>query len=142
MPPTSHVRQAIRYYDAEDPSRLLRALIDHSGWIVASSVMVEHFGVNYAQVIFGKFGEKNFMPPGPLCVYTDLEAAETAYRAAALRREYRDALERWKALPFWQRLRTRRPEPPAGAVGAAGVEAKAKTQQPPGAASPRRQTGA
>jgi tetratricopeptide (TPR) repeat protein len=28
--------------------------------------------------------------------------------------EYQQAVERWKALPFWQRLRTKRPEPPTG----------------------------
>lgn len=36
-----------------------------------------------------------------------------ADRALRLDLEHQQALERWKALPFWQRLRTKRPEPPA-----------------------------
>jgi len=36
-----------------------------------------------------------------------------ADRALRLDLEYQQALERWKALPFWQRPRTKRPEPPA-----------------------------
>jgi len=35
-------------------------------------------------------------------------------RAARLKIEYRTAFKQWKALSWWKRLRTKRPEPPTG----------------------------
>jgi hypothetical protein len=37
-----------------------------------------------------------------------------AARAARLNAEYQQALAQWQALPWWQRLRSKKPEPPQG----------------------------
>jgi len=49
--------------------------------------------------------EQRMSPPDP---------HSPAQRAARLNIEFQQALARWKALPWWQRLRTRKPEPPQG----------------------------
>jgi hypothetical protein len=55
------------------------------------------------------------LDPGNPSFRDQLDEAKAVRATPSLRLdlEYRQALGRWKALPFWQRLRTKRPEPPA-----------------------------